>query len=210
MSPIPPIRLLIVDDHYIARAGLVSALNAEPGLKVVGEASNGRRAAELALEIQPDVTLMDACLPVMDGLEATRLILGQQPAARILMLSIREGEQDIAAAQQAGVLGYLPKSVEHATLLEAIRTVAKGREFYPPEIAARLEASKNRRPLSPRENQMLDHIVRGYSNKEIAASLNIADHTVRLHVSNLLDKLGVQDRTQAAAAAIKLGYVHLD
>lgn len=203
-------RLLLVDDHFVVRMGLAGSLDAEHDLKVVAECGNGEQAVEAYRDQRPNVVVMDWRLPGMTGVQATAAIRAEFPDARIVILSNYDGEDDIHQAVQAGAMAYLPKSVEREELLAAIRSVAAGGAYFPPAIAARLAARRNRPELSPREMDVLRQVVRGASNKEIARSLGIAEITVKLHVSKLLEKLDVADRTQAATTAIQRGIVHLD
>jgi DNA-binding NarL/FixJ family response regulator len=203
-------RLMLVDDHSVIRMGLAGSLNLEADMAVVAEAGKGGEAIELFRKHKPDVVLMDFRLPDMTGVEATAKICHDFPDARVLMLSVHEGEEDVHSAIQAGALGYVQKSIGWKELLAAIRAVAAGERYLPPDLAARLSEHLRREPLSERELEVLRLIVRGQSNKEIGVSLNISDVTVKRHITHILEKLGVQDRTQAAIAAIQRGIVHLD
>lgn len=210
MKPERKLRLLLVDDHAVIRMGLAGSLNLEPDLTVIGEAGKGSQAIELHRKLRPDVVLMDFRLPDMTGVEATRAICREFPDARVLMLTVHEGEEDVYSAMQAGALGYVQKSIGWKELLAAIRSVAAGERYLPADLAARLKERLGREPLSERELEVLHLIVRGQSNKEIGVSLNISDVTVKRHITHILEKLGVLDRTQAAIAAIQRGIVHLD
>lgn len=203
------IRILVVDDHFFVRLGLSGALNREPDLRVVAEAANGAQALALYREHHPDVVVLDFRLPDMDGVAVTQALLKEFPAARVVMLTEREGEEDIFRAVQAGVCGYLQKSGEREPLLVAIRRVHAGEKYFPPEVAARLSMRLGRAELSAREMDVLRCVVAGMSNKEIGNHLNISELTVKRHVGQLLEKLGVQYRTQAATAAIRRGLVDL-
>lgn len=210
MKPERKLRLLLVDDHAVIRMGLTGSLNLEPDLTVIGEAGKGGQAIELHRKLRPDVVLMDFRLPDMTGVEATRAICREFPDARVLMLTVHEGEEDVYSSMQAGALGYVQKSIGWKELLAAIRSVAAGERYLPADLAARLKERLGREPLSERELEVLHLIVRGQSNKEIGVSLNISDVTVKRHITHILEKLGVLDRTQAAIAAIQRGIVHLD
>lgn len=210
MKPERKLRLLLVDDHAVIRMGLTGSLNLEPDLMVIGEAGKGGQAIELHRKLRPDVVLMDFRLPDMTGVEATKTICREFPDARVLMLTVHEGEEDVYRAIQAGALGYVQKSIGWRELLAAIRSVAAGERYLPPELAARLKERLGREPLSERELEVLHLIVRGQSNKEIGVSLSISDVTVKRHITHILEKLHVLDRTQAAIAAIQRGIVHLD
>jgi DNA-binding NarL/FixJ family response regulator len=204
------IRVLIVDDHAMMRLGLAEAINGERDMILAGEASNGRHAIESYRELQPDVVTMDFQMPGMDGAEATTQLRAQFPDARIVVLSVFEGEEDIWRAVQAGAMGYVLKSAEVEDVLEAIRHVVAGDTYFPVSIASKLAARQTRDTLTARESQVLRHIVAGLSNKEIAATLHTSEATVKLHISNTLAKLSVADRTQAAIVAVQRGIVHLD
>ncbi|MBM3892508.1 MAG: response regulator transcription factor, partial [Verrucomicrobia bacterium] len=188
-------RLMLVDDHSVIRMGLAGSLNLESDMTVIAEAGKGAEAIELFRKHKPDVVLMDFRLPDMTGVEATAKICHDFPDARILMLSVHEGEEDVHSATQAGALGYVQKSIAWKELLAAIRAVAAGERYLPPDLAARLSEHLRREPLSERELEVLHLIVRGQSNKEIGVSLNISDVTVKRHITHILEKLGVQDRT---------------
>lgn len=205
----PAIRILIVDDHFTARIGLRVPLEAEPDLKVIAEAQNAAEARELYRQHLPQVVIMDYKLPDLTGVEATARIRAEFPAARILMLTVFDGEEDIHRAVSAGALGYLTKSAGLAELLLAVRTVARGEAYFPPEVSARLNSRRQRDPLIPREEEILRHLVRGRSNKEIAQAMNLSLGTIALHVSRILEKLGAVDRTRAATLAIERGIVRL-
>lgn len=204
-----PIRLLLVDDHYMVRIGLASALGDEPDLKVVGHAENCADALTQFIQLQPDVTLLDLQLPDGDGSTAIRAIRQHDPKARIIILSVNETEEDIHRAVAAGAAGYLPKSIAPEEMLTAIRAVHQGAKYFPALIAARLADRESRSELTAREQEVLQLLVRGRSNKEIASDLDIAPRTVKLHVGHILHKLAVMDRTQAVTAALQRGLVRL-
>jgi len=203
------IRILVVDDQFVVRMGLVSIIDAQPDMRVVAEAVNGRMAIELFRRYSPQITLMDLRMPVMDGIEATRSVISEFPGARIIVLTTYEGEEDIYRALQAGARGYLLKDALRDELLSAIRAVHSGRKFIPPGIAARLAERIPMNDLTSRELEVLGLIVKGMNNADISAALSISKGTVKIHVNNILSKMGVSDRTQAATAAIKRGIVHL-
>ena len=204
------IRVLVVDDHAMMRLGLTEAISGEKDMTLVGEAGNGTQALELYREHRPDVVTMDFKLPGPDGAEITKQLRREFPDARVVLLSVFEAEEDIWRAVQAGASGYVSKSAEVEELLEVIRRIFAGERFFSPNIAAKLAARQARDALTPRELQVLRHIVAGYSNKEIAAKLHMSEATVKLHISNTLSKLDVDDRTQAAIVAVRRGIVHLD
>jgi two-component system, NarL family, response regulator len=204
-----PIRILVAEDHLVARVGVTTIVNMQPDMTVVAEASNGQQATELFRKHHPDVTLLDLRMPVMGGVEAAIAIRQETPNARLIALTTYGGDEDIRRALNAGVMAYLTKDVLHDELLNAIRAVHAGERYLPASVAAALAAQLPGPDLSAREIQVLKLIVQGLANKQIAYNLSIAEHTVKNHVKNILSKLGVQDRTQAATAAIQRGIVHL-
>ena len=206
---IDKIRILVAEDHLVARVGVSTIVNMQPDMTVVAEASNGLQAVELFRKHRPDVTLLDLRMPGMGGVEAATAIRAEFPTARMIALTTYGGDEDIRRALAAGVLAYLTKDVLHDELLKAIRAVHEGQTYLPAAVAAALAAQLPRPDLSAREVQVLELIVRGLANKQIAYTLNIAEHTVKNHVKNILSKLGAQDRTQAATAAIQRGIIHL-
>jgi len=204
-----PIRILVAEDHLVARVGVSTIVNMQPDMKVVAEASNGQQAVEMYRKHLPDVTLLDLRMPGMSGVEAASAIRKEFPDAHMIALTTYGGDEDIRRALAAGVQAYLTKDVLHDELLKAIRAVYAGQTYLPAAVAAALAAQLPRPDLSAREIQVLELIVRGLANKQIAYSLSIAEHTVKNHVKNILSKLGAQDRTQAATAAIQRGIIHL-
>jgi DNA-binding NarL/FixJ family response regulator len=205
-----PIRVLCVDDHPLVRKGIASILASEPGFQLVGEAGGGREAVELYRELQPDVVLMDLRMPDMDGTEATRQIRKINPEARIIALTSYDGDQDIYRAIEAGVRGYILKEMAHTKVLDAIRTVHAGKRLMPQEVAERLSEYFPQVALTPREIEVLKYVARGMANKEIAHQLGTAAGTVKMHVQNILAKLGAADRTHAVTIALERGILHLD
>ena len=203
------IRILVAEDHLVARVGVSTIVNMQDDMLVVAEASNGHQAVEMFRTHLPDVTLLDLRMPGMGGVEAATVIKSEFPGARMVALTTYGGDEDIRRALAAGVQAYLTKDVLHDELLKAIRAVYAGQTYLPAAVAASLAAQLPRPDLSAREVQVLALIVRGLANKQIAFTLNIAEHTVKNHVKNILSKLGVQDRTQAATAAIQRGIIHL-
>ena len=203
------IRILIAEDHLIARVGVKTILNTQPDMKVVAEAANGPQAIDLYRRHRPDIALLDLRMPGMSGVEAAIAIRGEFPEARIIALSTYGGDEDIRRALQSGVRAYLTKDVLHDELIRAIHAVHAGKTYLPPAVAAALEASALPAGLSQREMEVLGLIVKGFGNKQIAYELNIAEHTVKNHVKNILSKLDADDRTQAATAAIQRGIIHL-
>ena len=203
------IRILVAEDHLVARVGVTTIVNMQDDMTVVAEASNGHQAVEMFRLHQPDVTLLDLRMPGMGGVEAALVIRSEFPGARMIALTTYGGDEDIRRALAAGVHAYLTKDVLHDELLKAIRAVNVGQTYLPAAVAASLAAQLPRPDLSAREVQVLALIVQGQANKQIAFSLSIAEHTVKNHVKSILSKLGVQDRTQAATAAIQRGIIHL-
>ena len=203
------IRILVAEDHLVARVGVTTIVNMQPDMTVIGEAANGQQAVDLYRKLLPDVTLLDLRMPVMGGVQAATAIRAEFPNARMIALTTYGGDEDIRRALAAGVQAYLTKDVLHDELIKAIHAVHAGQRYLPAGVAAALAAQMPRPDLSAREMQVLELIVRGLANKQIAYDLSIAEHTVKNHVKNILSKLGVQDRTQAATAAIQRGIVHL-
>lgn len=204
------IRILIVDDHHIVRQGLAALLKTVPGFAVAGEASDGEQAVDLYRRHRPDVTLMDLRLPKLNGVAAIQRIRAEFPAARVIVLTTFDGDEDIYRAMQAGAKGYLLKGMDLTELTEAIRTVHAGKSRIPSRVAEKLAERMGSSSLTARELEVLQLIVAGKSNRDIGAALFISEATVKTHVNSLLSKLGVEDRTQAATTALQRGIVHLD
>lgn len=204
------IRVMCADDHPLVRKGIASILANEPDMQLVGEAGNGREAVEKFRELRPDVVLMDLRMPEMDGIEATRQIRKESPDARIIALTSYDGDQDIYRAIEAGVRGYILKEMVHTKVTQAIRTVYSGKRLMPPEVAERLSEYFPQVALTPREVEVLSLVARGMANKEIAHKLGTASGTVKMHVQNILAKLGAADRTHAVTIALERGILHLD
>jgi two-component system NarL family response regulator len=207
--PKPRIRILLADDHLVVRVGLRGLLETQPDLEVVAEAAGGRAAVREFEKYRPDLVLMDLRMPDLDGAQATAAIRAKFPDARVLVLTTFDTDEDIYRALEAGAAGFLLKSADSKTLLEAIRAVHAGRYQLPADVAARLAERRAMPELSARERQVLALIVKGRSNKEIGAELGVAENTVKNHVKVILDKLGVADRTGAATKAIQRGLVRL-
>lgn len=205
-----PIRLLVVDDHPVVRHGLVALLRTVEGMEVIAEANGGEDAVKLYREHLPDVTLMDLRLGTMGGVEAIQVIRADYPAAKIIVLTTFDGDEDIYRALQAGAKGYLLKGMSVDELISTIRAVNLGRSRIPAEIAEKLADRMSGPQLTRRELGVLQRIVQGRSNKEIGSDLLISEATVKTHINSLLSKLAVSDRTQAVTAAIQRGIVHLD
>jgi DNA-binding NarL/FixJ family response regulator len=205
-----PARILVVDDHFMVRMGLSSSLNAEEDMKVVAEAGTGEAALEAYRTHRPTLVLMDVRLPGMSGPEAAAAIMDEFPDARILMLSTHSGEEEVYRSLQAGARGYILKSAMREELLRAIRDVRDGKRYLDPAVAPRLAERLSQKSLTGRELEVLKMVAKGMGNKEIAASLEIAEVTVKLHVSHVLEKLNAKDRTEAATAALKRGILSLE
>lgn len=201
------IRVLIVEDHNVVRQGLVALLNVVEGLEVVGEAADGVEAIAEYRKSRPDITLVDLRLPKLSGVEVIQRIRMEAPHARLIVLTTYDGDEDIYRALKAGAKGYLLKGMTTQELIATIREVHAGKAHIPPAIAEKLAERMGTEDLTPREAEVLEQIVNGKSNKEIATELAISEATVKTHINSLLSKLGVTDRTQAATAAIRRGIV---
>lgn len=208
------ITVLLVDDHSVVRQGLRMFLGLDPELEVVGEARNGREAVNLARTLQPDIVLMDLLMPEMDGLEATTVIRQELPDTEVLALTSVLEDDKVYGAIRAGAIGYLLKDTEGDELCRAIKAAAAGQVQLSAAAAARLvrEVRRPEQPdaLTPRETEVLRLLAEGLANKEIARALGIGEKTVKTHVSNILSKLGVLSRTQAALQAVRMGLVAID
>jgi len=212
------IRVLVVDDHAIIRRGMKAVLELVPNIKIIGEAGNGLEAVKKADELHPEVILMDLVMPEMDGIEAIRQIKAHQPEVRILVLTTFAGEEMIFPAIKAGALGYQLKDSSPEALVEAIQQVYRGEPSLHPIIARKVlqelltpsEKPPTSDPLTHREVEVLRLIAQGYENKEIAEKLVISDATTRTHVSNILSKLHLASRTQAALYALREGLASLE
>jgi DNA-binding NarL/FixJ family response regulator len=203
------IRILIADDHYIVRMGLVALVGTEPDMEVVAEAADGSSALELFAKHQPDLALLDLRMPGKSGIQTTMEIRSKFPAARILVLSAFDGDEEIYQALHAGAQGYVLKSSTADKLVPALRAVAAGQNWIPNEVTSQLASRKLSEELTSREMQVLNELARGLANKEIAEALNISEYTVKDHLKNILGKLRVADRTEAVTTAIQRGIIHL-
>lgn len=215
------IRILLVDDQTMFREGLRTLLSVQPDFQVVGEAENGEQALEKAASLKPEVVLMDLRMPIMDGVTATRRLNTMYPSCRVIVLTTFDDDENVFEGLRAGALGYLLKDAPSEKLFEAIRAAARGESFLQPSVAAKVVAEFTRlarqapsrqeqeplEALSERELDVLRLLASGASNREIAAHLVLAEGTVKNHVTNILAKLGVNDRTQAALKARDLGLV---
>jgi DNA-binding NarL/FixJ family response regulator len=204
-----PIRLLTVDDHPIYRGGLAALIAAYPDLQLVAEVANGQEAVERYRQLRPDVTLMDLSMPVMTGVEAISTIIAEFPEARIIALTTWDGDTDIHRALEAGARGYLLKDVVSGEVASAIRQVHAGGRAIPSDVAQRLAAFTPRVDLTERELEVLTHMAKGLSNKEIGALLGRTEATIKVHVLHVLQKLEAADRTEAVTIGLQRGIIHL-
>ena len=202
------INILIVDDHFVVRIGLLTSLKMNRDVETVFEASTGRQAIELYQKHRPEVVLMDLRLPDMSGIETTATLCREFPKARIIIISSFDAQEDVYRAFQAGALGYLRKDVLGEELFCAIKAVAAGEKFVPAEIARTLAEHSAGAELTPRELEVLRLLIKGLSNKEIGGVLGASEFTAKFHVKNILAKLQVSDRTEAATAAFQRGIIH--
>lgn len=203
------IRILTVDDHPLLRKGIAALVNVEPDLKLIAEASNGQEAVETFRLHQPDITLMDLQMPGLDGIEAISRIRNEFPDARIVVLTTYSGDVQVLRALRAGARGYILKGNVHKELLETIRAVHSGQKRIPPEIAAELADHAADDELTQREIDVLMLIAAGNGNKQIADRLTIGEATVKSHVSNILSKLGANDRAHAVTIGLQRGIIKL-
>ena len=203
------IRILCVDDHRIVREGIASLIDRQPDMKVVASAASGEEAIDLFTEHRPDITLMDLQLGVMDGITAIKIIRRRAPEARIVVLTMRRGDEDIHRALQAGASTYLMKDTISDDLIRVLREVQAGEHPMPADVEAQLAERATRATLTDREVQVVELVAQGMRNKEIGVSLGITETTVQVHVKNILAKLKVQDRSGAITAAIRRGIIHI-
>jgi DNA-binding NarL/FixJ family response regulator len=204
------IRILTVDDHPLLRKGIAALVNAEPDMKLIAEASNGEEAIDAFRSHHPDITLMDIQMPTVDGLEAISRIREEFPNARIIVLTTYTGDVQVLRALRAGARGYILKGHVHKELLETIRAVHAGQKRIPPDIAAELADHATDDALTEREIDVLKLIGTGNGNKQIADHLSIGEATVKSHVTNILSKLGANDRAHAVTIGLKRGIIELD
>ena len=203
------IKIIVVDDQSVVRQGFVALINTVSDMEVVADGINGEQAIELYRQHKPDVMLIDLRMPVIGGVEAITKIRQEFPEARLIVLTTYDGDEDIYRSLQAGAKGYLLKDMFFEELETAIRSVHAGSRRIPAVVAERLAERMSGSALTDRELEVLELIVKGQSNKEIAKSLKISEATVKSHINSLLSKLGVTDRTQAATTALQRGLVHL-
>jgi DNA-binding NarL/FixJ family response regulator len=218
-SSMEPLRILLVDDHILFRKGVASLLASRPGLEVVGEAGDGLEAVARARETLPDVILMDIGMPKCDGLEATRLIKREMPHVKIIMLTVSDDDRDLFAAIKNGAEGYLLKNLEPYQFFDMLEGIRRGEVAISGVMAAKIlqefrqpDQSLVRQPeaideLTPREIEVLEQVVKGATNKEIASTLSITENTVKIHLRNILEKLHLQNRIQAAVYSVREGLV---
>jgi DNA-binding NarL/FixJ family response regulator len=214
-----PARLVIADDHELARAGLRAMLTGQRGLELVGEAATGREALTLCRRLQPELALIDVRMPGLDGLAACCAIKQECPATSVILITIHENPEYLFEALKAGAAGYVLKDISQRELLTAVQGVLRGESMLNKELVTRLlqrlaretpsQEDPSPEPLSPREREVLHLLTQGQTNREIAQHLTVSVSTVKIHVEHILAKLGVSDRTQAAVRAIELGLLHI-
>jgi two-component system, NarL family, response regulator len=209
MSTQGAIRIMVVDDHPVVREGFAGMIATEPDMDLVAEASTGEEARRLFRQHEPDVTLMDLRMPGMNGVEAIRAIRAEFPQSRFIVLTTYDGDEDIYRALQAGAQAYLLKDMLCEEILAAIRAVHAGQRRIPAAVGTRLADRMTGMELSPREQEVLQRVAEGKSNKEIAGELDITEATVKGHLTNILGKLAVTDRTQAVITALRRGLVKI-
>jgi DNA-binding NarL/FixJ family response regulator len=204
------VTVLCVDDHPLVRKGIAAILSNETDMKLVAEAGSGQEAVEAFRKYRPEVTLMDLRMPGIDGIEATKQIRQIDPEAKIIALTSYDGDQEIYRALEAGVRGYILKEMVHTEIVRAIRVVHSGKRLMPPEVAERLSEHFPQVALTPREIEVLQYVAKGYGNKEIGVRLGTAAGTVKMHLQNILSKLGASDRTHAVTLALRRGIIHIE
>jgi two-component system NarL family response regulator len=211
MPPVErPVRVMVIDDHALVRRGIVALLAMRPEVEVIGEAGDGATAIELYQRLRPDVTLMDLRMPTLSGVEAITRLRGEAPDSRFVVLTTYDGDEDVYRALQAGAQGYVLKGAEPDELVETILAVHAGERRIPAALASRVFARLGAPELTERELTILRLVVKGLSNKEIGAALDLRESTVKWHVANVLVKLGVSARTQAAVVALQRGLVRAE
>lgn len=203
------IRIMLVDDHVVLRMGLATAANCEPDMEVVGQAENGEDAIPECRKCQPEVVVLDMRMPKLGGIETIKLLKKEFPSIKILVFSNYASGEEATQAYRAGAAGFVVKDMPLDNLIQGIRSVHNDEQYVPPEIANRL-SSQVLSQLTKRELEVLAQVAKGRSNKEIANELNLVEGTVKVHLTNILSKLGVSDRTQAILAAVKRGLIHIE
>jgi DNA-binding NarL/FixJ family response regulator len=203
------IRIMIADDHSVVRFGIAAIVSTRPDMKVVAQAGNGAEAVDLFRMHRPDVTLIDLRMPELGGADVIRMLRGEDPEARFIVLTTYEGEEDIHRALMAGASAYLLKGMSHEELLNALDVVYNGGRYFPQSVLYTLNGRRPDAQLTSREYEIVNLIVSGLSNKEIAQKLGITEGTVKWHVNLILGRMGVSDRTQVAIAAVKRGIVEM-
>ena len=209
-APAAKSSVLLVDDHALLRTGVANIINQEPDLRVVAEAGNGVEAIEAYERYHPDVTLLDLRMPVMEGVEAVRLIRERDPRARVIVLTTYDTDEEISRALKAGAKAYVLKDISADDLINCIREVLAGKTYLAPAAAAKLAEGVTRVRLTPRELATLQLMADGKANKEIASALGISERTVKTHLGHLFEKLGVTSRTEAIGVATRRGLVRLE
>ncbi|MBK1877810.1 response regulator [Pelagicoccus mobilis] len=205
-----PLKVMIVDDHPPMRMGLIALINSHPRMSVIAEAADGEEAFEVYEDVLPDIVLMDLRMPGMGGAEATLAIRKRYPDAKIVVISTYDWDEDIHRALQSGAASYILKDMPIEDIAETVEAVYKGEATLPTTVAKRLAERERREPITDREREVLEALVKGRSNKEIARDLSISDETVKSHFKTLFAKLQVRDRTEAAISAIRHGIIHID
>jgi two-component system, NarL family, response regulator len=209
-KPSSRLSVLVADDHPVVREGLVSLLSRQPDMQIVAQACNGREAIEKFVAHHPDVALLDLRMPLMDGVDAVMSICEKHPAARIIIITSYQNEEDVYRALRAGALGFILKDSTPDELASCIRSVARWETWIPPQVGAMLARRVANRELTRRETDVLGLVAEGKSNKEIGVAFDISEATVKVHITHLLDKLGVSGRAEAINVAVKKGLVNLD
>jgi DNA-binding NarL/FixJ family response regulator len=204
------LKILLVEDQYFARLALHTVIDSRGDMKIVAESASGDGAVSLFRKHKPDVTIMDIRLPGLNGIDAIKAIRQECPGARIIVLSNYDGSEDVRRALDAGAISYLTKDAEAGDLVKAIQSAHRGQSYLPPELRGLLAAHLDADSLTARELEVLESLAQGLSNQGIADRLGIAEKTVRIHMTHILDKLGAADRTQAVITAVQRGIVHID
>lgn len=202
-----PLTLLIVDDHFVVRSGLATALEIEDDIAIVGDVRRGDLVLDAYERLRPDIVLMDLQLPGLGGVAATEILCERHPEAKVLVYSTFIHDDEVQAALDAGAMGYVQKSSSREELLTALRQVGAGQSHLPRDLALRLAHQRLCASITAREREVLEQIARGQANKQIAANISISEETVKRHVRHILEKLGVNDRAQATAEAIRRGII---